>query len=99
MIKDAYLGFFGDDYVTATWTDTVNGATHMAIFRDLTDDGITNFVITQLAGPWRTIENGKVSFNETHKDLWWNIRTRAEIICNDLNREADIEWHGDVLQS
>lgn len=99
MITDTYLGFFGDDYVNATWFDTVTGTTNMAIFRDLTDDGITNFVITQLAGPWRTFEDGAVIFDDRYKDLWWNVRTRAETICNDLNRGVDIEWHGNILQA
>lgn len=97
-IKDGNLLFFGDTYVSATWIDENSNDSYIAIFRDLSDDGISNFTITQLAGPWikRNDETKDIEFVEYYKDLWWELRSRAEVICDNLNREKPVNWTGDI---
>lgn len=96
-IRDGGLLFFGDTYVCATWVDENTNETYMAVFRDLTDDGVVNFVTTQLAGSWIfRDEAGDIAFDEYYKDLWWELNKRAEIIRDSLNREVPVIWHGDI---
>lgn len=100
-IREGTLFFLGDNYACATWVNETNNETHVAIFRDLQDDGIVNFVITQLAGPWqkRNEDTGLLEYVEFYKDLWWEIQSRAEIICDTINREKDIVWSGDIKRA
>lgn len=96
-VQDGGLLFFGDTYVCATWVDDNTNESYMAVFRDLTDDSVTNFVITQLAGPWnKRNDEGDLEFVDYYKDLWWELRTRAEVICDSLNREKPVIWHGEI---
>ena len=96
-IKDGGLLFFGDTYVCTTWVDGNTNESYMAVFRDLTDDGVVNFVMTQLAGPWVNRDgNSALLFDEYYKDLWWELYTRAEKVRDSLNREVPVIWEGEI---
>jgi len=98
MVKDDQLLFLGSDYVFASWLNTSENYWIYAIFRDLTDDGVSNFVISQLAGPWRGFneETDSLVFNDEHDALFLATQKKAEIMLDKLNRGKDISWEGNI---
>lgn len=99
MVKDQDLLFLGDNYLFASWLNTSTNEMYYAIFRDLTEDNVTNFVISQLAGPWRDYdaETDSLVFNSEYDKVYLEQQKKAEIILDSLNKEKDIQWEGNTL--
>ena len=97
-VKDSDLLYVGSDYVFASWF--VEGAPTMsyAFFRDLTDDGITNFVISSITGCWKKYDEntGDLVFDEQYKDQLFAVTEKAEKLLQELNKEGDITWEGNI---
>lgn len=95
-MKDIVLGYIGDNYVVAQWMPSRGGMQVIAIFRDLTDDGVTNFVVSQVTGIWNryNTELDRIEFDSDYNDVFVESWQRALRINEDLNKERDIEWDG-----
>lgn len=95
MVKDSQLFFLGDDYVFASWLNTSTNESYYAFFRDLTEDGITNFVVTEVTGPWKSFdEEDSVVFDPQYDDAYLNTMKRVEVLLDALNKDKDLNWEG-----
>jgi hypothetical protein len=60
------LLIFGKGYISASYTHPDSPTTIYAVFRDVTEDGLRNYVLENTFGPW-TNPNG--SFNTNYQDI------------------------------
>lgn len=99
-MRDMILAYVGDNYVVAQWMPSRGGMQVIAIFRDLTDDDLTNFVISQVAGIWNKYNSDteRLEFDSDYNDVFVESYQRALKINDDLNKGRDIEWSGEVCK-
>ncbi len=95
-MKDIVLAYVGDNYVVSQWMPSRGGMQVVAIFRDLTKDKVTNFVISQVSGIWNKYDKSteRLEFDSEYNDVFVESYQRALQIVDDLNNGREIEWTG-----
>lgn len=98
-MKDLDLAYLGDNYVVAQWYASTGPEIQIvAIFRDLTDDGVTSFVISQVFGPWSRYnpKTKELEFDVEYNDVFIESYQRSLKMLDTLNKEKEIPWEGNI---
>ena len=78
-----------DVYVQFAWKSSEEGIQTIAIFRDETpDDGLAKFSLSQVRGPWSTVNKEGIVVNKEDDPDFIKASTKSVIMLQDLNTKG-----------